>query len=315
MKEVKVNLKSAAFPDQFAPDAQKKTDEFGLQVGQAIQYEWFRKTSSNGNGRFFDQGNDYNRLRLYARGEQSVAKYKNELAIDGDLSYLNLDWTPVPVIPKFVDIVVNGMSDRLFTIKAYAEDAMSAEKRNEFQNMVEKTMVSKDLLKQIQKDFNIETFQIAEESIPANDQELELYMQMNYKPSIEIAEETAINTMFEENHYDDTRRRCDLDIATLGIGICKHTFQAGDGVKIDYVDPANVVHSYTEDPYFKDCFYWGEIKNVGITEVLKINPDLTQDDLSEIAKYSQAWYDYYNVARYVIRTVSSLKGHLYAFVF
>lgn len=296
MKEVKVNLKSAAFPDQFAPDAQKKTDEFGLQVGQAIQYEWFRKTSSNGNGRFFDQGNDYNRLRLYARGEQSVAKYKNELAIDGDLSYLNLDWTPVPVIPKFVDIVVNGMSDRLFTIKAYAEDAMSAEKRNEFQNMVEKTMVSKDLLKQIQKDFNIETFQIAEESIPANDQELELYMQMNYKPSIEIAEETAINTMFEENHYDDTRRRCDLDIATLGIGICKHTFQAGDGVKIDYVDPANVVHSYTEDPYFKDCFYWGEIKNVGITEVLKINPDLTQDDLSEIAKYSQAWYNYYNGA-------------------
>lgn len=296
MKEVKVNLKSAAFPDQFAPDAQKKTDEFGLQVGQAIQYEWFRKTSSNGNGRFFDQGNDYNRLRLYARGEQSVAKYKNELAIDGDLSYLNLDWTPVPVIPKFVDIVVNGMSDRLFTVKAYAEDAMSAEKRNEFQNMVEKTMVSKDLLKQIQKDFNIETFQIAEESVPANDQELELYMQMNYKPSIEIAEETAINTMFAENHYDDTRRRCDLDIATLGIGICKHTFQAGDGVKIDYVDPANVVHSYTEDPYFKDCFYWGEIKNVGITEVLKINPDLTQDDLSEIAKYSQAWYNYYNGA-------------------
>jgi len=188
------------------------------------------------------------------------------------------------------------MSDRLFTVKAYAEDGMSAEKRNEFQNMVEKTMVSKDLLKQIQKDFNIETFQIAEESIPANDQELELYMQMNYKPSIEIAEETAINTMFAENHYDDTRRRCDLDIATLGIGICKHTFQAGDGVKIDYVDPANVIHSYTEDPHFKDCFYWGEIKNVGITEVLKINPNLTQDDLSEIAKYSQAWYNYYNGA-------------------
>ena len=296
MKEVKVNLKSAVFPDQFAPDAQKKTQEFGLQVGQAIQYEWFRKTSGSGNGRFFDQGNDYNRLRLYARGEQSVAKYKNELAVDGDLSYLNLDWTPVPIIPKFVDIVVNGMSDRLFTVKAYAEDGMSAEKRNKFQNMVEKTMVSKDLLKQIQKDFDVQTFQIAEESVPANDQELELYMQMNYKPSIEIAEETAINTMFAENHYDDTRRRCDLDIATLGIGICKHTFQAGDGVKIDYVDPANVIHSYTEDPHFKDCFYWGEIKNVGITEVLKINPDLTQDDLSEIAKYSQAWYNYYNGA-------------------
>ena len=296
MKEVKVNLKAAAFPDQFASDSQKKTQEFGLQIGQAIQYEWFRKSSGSRIGRFFNQGNEYNRLRLYARGEQSVAKYKNELAIDGDLSYLNLDWTPVPIIPKFVDIVVNGMSDRLFSVKAYAEDAMSASKRNQFQNMVEKTMVAKDLLGQIQKDFKIETFQIAEESVPANDQELELYMQMNYKPAIEIAEEEAINTMLAENHYDDIRRRCDLDIATLGVGICKHTFQAGDGVKIDYVDPANVVHSYTEDPHFKDCFYWGEIKSVAITELLKINPDLTQDDLAEISKYSQAWYNYYNGA-------------------
>ena len=80
---------------------------------------------------------EFNKLRLYARGEQSVAKYKNEIAVDGDLSYLNLDWTPVPIIPKFVDIVVNGMSDRLFKVNAYAQDALSAEKRTQFQEMVE----------------------------------------------------------------------------------------------------------------------------------------------------------------------------------
>ena len=56
------------------------------------------------------------------------------------------------------------------------------------------------------------------------------------------------------------------------------------------------MYSYTEDPYFKDCFYWGEIKTIPITEVLKINPDLTPEDLEEISKYSQSWYDYYNVA-------------------
>ena len=107
-------------------DAEKETAEFGLQIGQAIQYEWFRKDS---NGcRYYSQWRDFNRLRLYARGEQSVAKYKNELAVDGDLSYLNLDWTPVPIIPKFVDIVVNGMSDRLFKVKAYAQDALSQSK-------------------------------------------------------------------------------------------------------------------------------------------------------------------------------------------
>ena len=69
-------------------------------------------------------------------------------------------------------------------------------------------------------------------------------------------------------------------------------------VEIKYVDPANVVYSYTEDPYFKDCFYWGEVKTIPITELMKIDPSLTNADLEEISKYSQTWFDYYNVAQY-----------------
>ena len=67
-----------------------------------------------------------------------------------------------------------------------------------------------------------------------------------------------------------------MDITTLGLGICKHMFQKGDGIRVEYVDPANVVYSYTEDPYFKDTFYWGEIKTVPIAEVIKIDPTITK---------------------------------------
>lgn len=296
MDNVTIDIKSASFPDQFAPDSEKKTKEFGLQVGQAIQYEWFRKEGVN-QCRFYSQWLEFNRLRLYARGEQSIAKYKNELAVDGDLSYLNLDWTPVPIIPKFVDIVVNGMSDRLFTIKTYAQDAMSSEKRGKFQQMVETNVIAKPLFKQIEQDFGMDVFQVNPDELPESDLEMELYMQMNYKPAVEMANEIAINTMLEENHYDQTRKRCDMDLMTLGISMVKHEFQLGDGIKVKYVDPANVVYSYTEDPYFKDCFYWGEVKTIPITEVLKINPDLTQEDMKEISKYSQSWYDYYNVSQ------------------
>tara|TARA_R100001460_G_scaffold95290_1_gene137417 strand:- start:46 stop:2220 length:2175 start_codon:yes stop_codon:yes gene_type:complete len=207
-----------------------------------------------------------------------------------------LDWTPVPIIPKFVDIVVNGMSDRLFDVKCYAQDALSAEKRNEYQEMVQRNMLAKNLFDQVKKDFNVDAFEVESQELPESDAELELYMQLNYKPAIEIANEVAINTLLEENHYSDIRKRVDYDITTLGLGVCKHTFQDGDGVRVEYVDPAHVVYSYTEDPYFKDCFYWGEIKTIPITEVLKINPDLTAADLEEISKYSQSWYDYYNVA-------------------
>jgi hypothetical protein len=296
MKNVTININTAVFPSQMATDAEKATDAFGLQVGQAIQYEWFRK---DGNScRYYGQWRDFRRLRLYARGEQSIAKYKNELAIDGDLSYLNLDWTPVPILPKFIDIVVNGMSDRLFKVKAYAQDAMSQSKRSKYQEMLETQMAGKPVLTKIQELTGVDPFMMDPEELPETDEELSLYMQLHYKPAIEIAEETAINTIFDDNHYDDIRKRLDYDIAVIGIGVAKHEFLQGEGVKISYVDPANIVYSYTEDPFFKDCFYWGEIKTLPITELMKIDQSLTREDLQEITQYSQSWYDYYNVAQF-----------------
>jgi hypothetical protein len=296
MKDVVVNISATGFPGQFVTDAEKASDAFGLQVGQAIQYEWFRKDGNQ--CRYYSQWRDFHRLRLYARGEQSVQKYKNELAIDGDLSYLNLDWTPVPILPKFVDIVVNGMSDRLFKVKAYAQDAMSQSKRSKYQDMVEGQMAAKDVLTTIQEETGANPFMMEPDELPETDEELSLYMQLNYKPAIEIAEEEAINTIFDENHYQDTRKRIDYDLAVVGIGVAKHEFLPGAGVQVSYVDPANIVYSYTEDPFFQDVFYWGEIKTLPITELLKIDPTLTREQLQEISMYSQSWYDYYNVAQF-----------------
>jgi len=296
MKEVNINISSVGFPSQFVSDAEKATDEFGLQIGQAIQYEWFRKDS---NGcRYYSQWRDFNRLRLYARGEQSIAKYKNELAVDGDLSYLNLDWTPVPIIPKFVDIVVNGMSDRLFKVKAYAQDAISQEHRSEYQKMIQGQMAAKQVLTVIQEGTGFNPFTMNPDDLPSSDEELSLYMNLNYKPAIEIAEEEAIDTLFAENHYDDIRKRLDYDMMVAGMAVAKHEFLPGSGVNVSYVDPANIVYSYTEDPHFKDCFYWGEIKTVPIAELIKIDPTLTNDDLDKISKYSQSWYNYFNTAQF-----------------
>lgn len=296
MKDIIIDIQYSDFPNQWATDAEKASEGYGLQVGQAIQYEWFRKDGTS--CRYYNRWRDYHRLRLYARGEQSVAKYKNELAIDGDLSYLNIDWTPVPVIPKFVDIVVNGMADRLFKVKAYAQDAMSLAKRNKYQEMIETQMAGKPIFEKIQQFTGANPFMMDPEQLPENDEELSLYMQINYKPAIEIAEEVAINTIFDENHYYDIRKRLDYDMTVLGIAVAKHEFLLGEGVKVSYVDPANVVFSYTEDPFFKDVFYWGEIKTVPLTELYKIDPNLTKDDLQQISTYSQTWYDYYNVARF-----------------
>ena len=284
-----------SFPSQTASDAEKASEEYGLRIGQSIQYEWFRRDGAS--CRYYNQWVEFHKLRLYARGEQPIGKYKSELAVDGDMSYLNLDWTPVPIIPKFVDIVVNGMHDRMFKVQAYAIDPLSAEKRASFQRNVETDMVSKDFLMQTKDEFGIDGFNVSPDELPENDEELSLYMQLKYKPAIEIAEEEAIQTILDENFYDETRKRMDYDITVVGMGICKHEFLPGDGVRVEYVDPANVVYSYTEDPYFRDCFYWGEVKQVPITELYKIKPNITKEEVNTIQQYATAWYDYYGITR------------------
>ena len=284
-----------SFPSQTATDAEKESEDYGLRIGQSIQYEWFRRDGST--CRYYNQWLEFHRLRLYARGEQPIGKYKSEIAVDGDMSYLNLDWTPVPIIPKFVDIVVNGMHDRLFTVQAYAVDVLSAQHRAQFQKMIETDMISKDFLLNTKKEFGIDGFNVSPDEIPESDEELSLYMQLKFKPAIEIAEEQAIKTILDENFYDDIRRRVDYDLTVVGIGVVKHEFLPGAGIKVEYVDPANIVYSYTEDPYFRDCFYWGEVKQVPITELYKIKPDITKEEIVEIQQYATAWYDYYGITR------------------
>jgi hypothetical protein len=294
-KPLGILMPDTQFPSQLATDQEKASWEYGLRIGQSISYEWFAKTGNS--CRYYSQWIDFHRTRLYARGEQPIAKYKSQFEVDGDMSHINLDWTPVPIIPKFVDIVVNGMHDRLFEVKAYAQDAMSAEKRSKFQDMVEADMIAKDFLVQTKQEFGIDAFNVPEQDLPENDQELSLYMQINYKPAIEIAEEEAINTILDLNHYQDVRKRVDYDITTIGIGVVKHSFVPGTGVRVEYVDPANIVYSYTESPTFEDCFYWGEVKQVPITELIKIKPDITKEELAEIQQLGTAWYNYYGIMR------------------
>jgi len=279
------------FPSQAVSDAVKQTKNYGLSVGRAIEQEWFNK-DNNGIGKFYSTRQEAHRLRLYARGEQSIRKYKDEFAINGDLSYLNLDWKPVPIIPKFVDIVVNGMQDRLFSIKAVGQDKISTGRRTKFVNDVQQDLNTATLLLDIEKALGVSARNFEVNNLPANTEELELYMQLNYKQGIEIAEEEAINNVFKMNKFDELRKRMDYDLATLGIGAVKHGFNNTDGITIQYVDPANLIWSYTEDPNFEDCYYFGEVKTIKVNELKKQFPGLTNPEIEDLINKGSNWNDY-----------------------
>ena len=276
---------NSSFPSQVVPDAEKATYDYGLRVGRAIESEWFR----NDRGwydRFNTNYNNFHRLRLYARGEQSVQKYKDELSINGDLSYLNLDWKPVPVIPKFVDIVVNGISQRNYEIKAIAEDPTSVKKRTKYAENILVDINAKEFIGKIKEVTGMDLFfNKDQQNAPVDEEELELHMQMNYKQSVEVAEEEVINTVLDKNKYDLIRRRLNYDLAVLGIAAVKTNWNRSEGVTINYVDPSSLVYSYTEDPNFDDLYYVGEVKNISLSELKKQFPYLSNEDLEEIQKY------------------------------
>ena len=285
---------SGSFPSQVVPDKEKLSEKYGLQIGKAIEQEWFKRDS--GTNRFASNQNNFHKLRLYARGEQAIQKYKDELSINGDLSYLNLDWKPVPIIPKFVDIVVNGISERTFDIKAYAQDPYGVDKRTKYMEGILADMKSHELNEFASEAFGINLMGNDLPEMPENEEELQLHMQLDYKQSVEIAEEQALNVLLDGNRYELIRKKLNYDLTVLGIACVKNSFNKAQGVKIEYVDPANIVYSYTEDPYFEDIYYFGEIRTLPMNEVVKEFPELTEADLKELTKQGHQSSGFYNRA-------------------
>jgi len=271
------------FPSQVVSDIEKVSYDYGMKVAKAIESEWF---SDGYNNRYLNNQNNFHRLRLYARGEQSIQKYKDELSINGDLSYLNLDWKPVPIISKFVDIVVNGIAERTYDIKAYSQDPFGVQKRTEYMQSIIDDMRTQEINNFAEEAFGVNLYANDPESLPRDEEELQLHMQLDYKQAVEIAEEQAINVLLEGNRYELTKKRFYYDLTVLGIGAVKTSFNTSEGVVVDYVDPENLVYSYTDSPYFEDIYYVGEVKTIPINELTKQFPHLTQEDLEEINKNS-----------------------------
>ena len=283
---MKITNTYSSFPDQVVPDEVKSSMDYGKQVAQAIEGDWFSGTRSGVENRFNTNYNNFRMRRLYARAEQPVQKYKDELAINGDLSYLNLDWKPVPIIPKFVDIVVNGMDDKLYDIKAYAQDPESRRTRSKYAKDILRDMQAKSFLTEIQNTLNLNMFNSEDpEELPENKEELDLHMQLSYKQASEIAAEEAINNTLAYNKYDLTKKRVIEDLVVLGIGAVKTNWNKSEGVTVEYVDPSRMVHSYSEDPNFEDLWYVGEVKPLSLAECKKQFPNLTDSELERLEQY------------------------------
>lgn len=285
------------YPSQLAPYSEKKTKEFGMSLFQAISSEWFYRPNG-GSCLFYTHQLEFAARRLYAKGIQPMNKYFSQININGDKSYLNLPKKPISIIPKCVDIICNGFAERDSFIKATAIDPISQEDKIAYRKRLEDDKNAMPIIKKAQETLGVNVANFPLDQIPETDEEMELHMQIKYKPSLEISEELAIDCVMQENTFTESvEKRNRKDIAILGVAWAKHRFSEERGIMLEYVDPEYKIQSYSEYPDFRDTFYDGEFKTILISDVLIEYPWINEPQYSDLRAQLEFsgnnWYTYH----------------------
>lgn len=287
-------IKRREFPDPLAPDEEKAKDDYGLKMAKAIETEWFKRGQNGGSCQYYNRRENFHRLRLYSRGEQDTKIYKDLIAGGDESSYANFDWRPLQIVPKFVTLIVNQMTERLFEIKAEAVDKFSTDLKNTYKQSLEKYVATKPIMDEAKAVIGIDVSPEDAESMPETQEEVELHMQLEFKPAIEIATEEAIKFTLDINGYDEVQSSVIEDITVLGIGAIKHYTDPTKGIIVEHVDPADMVHSYANNKGFTNVNYYGQAKRISINELKRVSGNkFTDEELRDIAQSTNEWGKYH----------------------
>lgn len=281
------NNKKNSFPDPLASTETKNSKEYGLSYAKAIESQWGRMASST--SLFGRRNKVFDRSRDYANGTQNTDIYKKLLRSlnpnDGDGSLMNLDYTPVPVLPKFVRVVVNKILSRSPYPNLEAVDPLSSSDKNRKKRKIEIQIQQKEQLAKLKENTGV-VFDIDPDQLPDTEEESEIFLGTNVKTDAEIAAQIGTNlTLTWNNFVDNTFRRCVNDLVALGMAVVKRSNDPNEGIKTEYVDPLRFIHSYTEDPNFEDLVYAGHVKSISIQELKRIaGHEFEEDDFKKIAE-------------------------------
>ena len=294
MAKKKEVISKRSFPNYLAPDEEKKTEAYGLEMAKAIEYEWWFRPE-NAQCSFYDKRDKFHNLRLYGRGEQDTKIYKDLITGGDSDSYTNYDWRPLQIIPKFVKLLSNQMTERLFDVKAEATDKFSSDLKDDYKKNLQNLMDTLPIMKEAEKQLGIEVAPQGLDEVPDNQEELELYMKLKYKPSIEIAAEEALKYTLDLNDYDEIQSRVIEDVTTIGIGGIKHRTDPNKGIVVEWVDPAECVHSYAKHRNFKDVHYYGEVNRITVNELKRLSGNkFTDEEILAIGASTSEWNKYHH---------------------
>jgi hypothetical protein len=286
MNNTNSKKKGTSFPDPLAETSKKESREYGLQYAKAIESQWGKSTEAN--SLFGQRSSRIEKNRDYANGVQSTNIYKKLLRSlnpnDGDGSLLNLDYTPVPILPKFVRVVVNKILSREPYPNLEAVDPLSSSEKNRKKKTIELQVANRDRLLKLKNKTGM-VLDIDPEQLPQSEEETEIFLGTNVKTDAEVSAQIGTNMTLSWNNFNDSVfRRCVNDLVSIGMAVVKRSNDPNEGIKTEYIDPINFIHSYTEDPNFDDIIYAGHIKRISIQELKRLaGHEIEEEEFKKIA--------------------------------
>jgi len=280
------NKGQSSFPDPLASTEEKLDNSYGLQYAKSMFAQWVGSDYSN--SLYGRRNAEIERCRDYAQGTQDTSIYRKILnSLDpngGGGTLLTLDYTPVPIVPKFVKIVVNKILSRAPYPNIEAVDPLSRSEKDKKKNATILKIENKQMLmeaKELGLDIDVDP-----ENLPDTPEETEIFIDTNVKTDAEIAAQLATEMTLKWNDFGEAiYRRCVEDLAVTGLGIARRSNDPNYGIKEEYVDPAKFIHNWTDDPNFTDLTYAGNFRYITIMELKRIAGDqFTETQYEEIAK-------------------------------
>lgn len=259
------------FPNPLADVSSKLDPNYGLQYAKAMLAQW--GGLDNQNSVYGKRYKEFERARAYAAGTQDTSIYKqilNSLDPDnGDGTLMSLDWTPVPIVPKFAKIVVNKIISSYRYPQVEAVDPLSQSEKDVKKRKIAARIENKDKFKEA-KEAGLQV-DIDPDRLPETPEEAEIFLETNVKTDAEIAAQLGTQMTLSWNNFDErVYRRVVEDLVSCGMAVSKRTNDPNYGINQEYVDPKLFIHSFTEDPTFSDLVYAGHIKTMSIAELKRI---------------------------------------------
>jgi len=265
-----------SYPSHLDSFEKKQSSAFGKSVGDIIYSEWFHK--GTGRCRFYTSKSTFQERRIYANGLVKMTKYHDKIGTNGDVSLLSLSTKPLSRMPKIVDLVVNGMVNRKYSIVAKAIDPVSQENKQAYRKRIESDQNTLPIIQQAKEASGLDIASMPIDQLPETKEELDLHMQMEWKPSNCLSNQLAIATVMAENEYDLTiDKQIKRDLVVDGIACNFTRLNPAKGIIQKRIDPSDLVYSQTKDPYFRDCFYKGHVEQVLVSDIFIEYPQLLND--------------------------------------